>query len=76
MRTAELAWRQALFCAASGRHPGRGLVAQDLISPGLDVRLDPSGGRRFGSSVVQDRKAQLAEARGVGDRFDLDDLAA
>jgi len=27
------------------------------------------------SSVVQDRKAQMAEARGVGDRFDLDDLA-
>ena len=35
-----------------------------------------SGGRRVGSSVVQDRKAQLTEARGVGDRFDLDDLAA
>ena len=27
MRTAELAWRQALFCAAPGRHPGQGLVA-------------------------------------------------
>jgi hypothetical protein len=40
------------------------------------VRLDPSGGRRVGASVVQDRKAQLAEARGVGDRVDLDDLAA
>ncbi len=28
------------------------------------------------SSVVPDRKAQLAQARGVGDHVDLDDLAA
>jgi hypothetical protein len=27
------------------------------------------------SSVVEDRKAQLAQARGIGDRVDLDDLA-
>ena len=40
------------------------------------MRLDPSGGRRVGSRGAQDRKAQLAEVRGVGDRFDLDDLAA
>jgi hypothetical protein len=28
-----------------------------------------------GSSVVEDRKAQLVEVRGVGDRVDSDDLA-
>ncbi len=38
MRTAELAWQQALCSAEPGRHLGQGRVAQYLIGPQLAAR--------------------------------------
>src|SRR5260370_6756465 len=47
-------------------------VRSDLPS---ESAASPSRSWLAGSSVVEDRKAQLVEVRGVGDRVDSDDLA-
>src|SRR5258707_15525941 len=49
MRTAELAWRQALFCAAPGRHPGQGLVAYDREIEDEEQPTMPSHDESYGS---------------------------
>jgi hypothetical protein len=81
---ADVIWR-----AASTRHPKTRYAAPFSAKVILGLRwvlsdrlFDRVWGRvmgipaTVGSSVVEDRKAQLAEALGVGDHVDLDDLAA
>src|SRR2546421_3520101 len=52
-----------------------GLVLRYTPSTRRQTARGANSARRSRSLVVQDRKAQLAEARGVGDHVDLDDLA-
>jgi hypothetical protein len=54
-----------LFGAGGDRHPGRRPLGSNQTSP---TRLEPS--------FRQDRQVELAEARGIGDHVDLDDLPA